>query len=177
MPGTAAEYAALAGSWTLIPPGEWEDGSPVTDGDWRDVWAVRCHHARIRRDKAKDKRPQRTAMQLLRSLLSPNQRAELTRGGNVVVRGSEGGTYRILPRFGHVERVTRNGRRWFVAERYCLHDVQDDDAMPPADLSIAHMLILLSDEPEFLRLANANDARDQLWNGEYLRRLRRRHAV
>ena len=49
--------------------------------------------------------------------------------------------------------------------------------MPPADLSAAHLLMLLSDEAAFLATANARDARDQLWNRDYLRRLRQRRAI
>ena len=48
---------------------------------------------------------------------------------------------------------------------------------PPADVTIAHLLLLWSDEAEFLRLANATRNRSDLWNGEYMRRMRNRRVV
>lgn len=176
MPGTNAELVQLADGEGYPEDFRWIDGTELTPEEWLTVLGMRLYLARMRRDKAKDRRSQRTALRLLRSLLTPGQRAQL-RSGSVVVTVASGNAYRLLPRFGHVERVTRNGRRWFVFERYCLHDVQDEDAMPPGDLSIAHLLLLLTDEAAFLAMANAHTCRDQLWNREYLRRMRRRHAV
>lgn len=173
MPGMPEEYAALAAGDDLLP-GRWRDGTDVSADEWRDVLALRGYVARMRRTGASG---QKRARVFFRSLLSREQRRELTRASSVVVTVASGRSYRITPRMGCVERVTRHKGRWFACERYCLHDEQDDDAMPPADLSAAHLLMLLSDEAAFLATANARDARDQLWNRDYLRRLRQRGAV
>ena len=69
--------------------------------------------------------------------------------------------------------MTRHGRRWFVRRHFCLHEQSLLVLpMPPADLALTHLLWLLADEQEFLRLANATDRRDMLWNGQWRRRLR-----
>lgn len=173
MPGTPEEYAALAAGDDLLP-GRWRDGTDVSADEWRDVLALRGYAAWRRRTGAPG---QKRACVFFRSLLSQEQRRELARASNVVVTVASGRSYRITPRTGCVERVARHKGRWFVCERYCIHDKQDDDAMPPADLSAAHLLMLLSDEAAFLATANARDARDQLWNRDYLRRLRQRRAI
>jgi hypothetical protein len=95
----------------------------------------------------------------------------LARRGHFLATCPSGHTYRLTPRRGLAERVTFHGRRWFVSVAYCLHD-DGPDRMPPADVTLAHLLLLLSDETGFLLLANASDRRDQLWNGPYRRRLR-----
>jgi hypothetical protein len=77
-----------------------------------------------------------------------------------------------------VDRIVRHGQRWFRRTAYCVHDDPDDpDAMPPADLTVAHLLMVLADEAEFLATANARDVRTQMWNGDYLRRMRRRRLA
>lgn len=114
----------------------------------------------------------RRAMRLLRSFLTPEQRARLRRSRDFLAVGSAGGVYRLAPYRGNTERVTRHGRKWFVFESFCLHDERDGDAMPHPDLVLAHLLLLTADEPAFLALANARNHRDALWNGDYLRRMR-----
>jgi uncharacterized protein YeaC (DUF1315 family) len=177
MPGTPQEFVDLATSDSLMPVGlRWADGTELTDDDRQSVLAVRVYEARIRRARRHRGRVQNRAMAMFRSLLTPRQRAELTSSGCVVLTLASGNAYRIIPKIGGVERVTRHGTRWFVAERFCIHDEQDDDAMPPADLATAHLLLLLASEDEFLATANARNARDQLWNREYLARMRERIA-
>jgi hypothetical protein len=171
MPGEPTEYAAFAAIETGRDGLRWDDGSEVTEAEYRDVLALRAYLARMRHHDRR-RGPQRKAVALLRSFLSPAQRDRLRATGCFLVVLPSGRTYRIEPRFGFVERVTRQGSRWYADERYCLHDDQDDGKMPPADVSTAHMLLLLADETEFLRIANARTARDQLWNRAYLQRLR-----
>lgn len=114
---------------------------------------------------------QKRAIGLLLSLLTPAQRSELRRTRRVVIRGTAGGWYRIRPSVGQVTQVEWHKSRWYQVTSYCLHD--PDGALPPADSSVGHLLLLLSDEPSFLAEANATDRRSlTLWNGDWLRRLR-----
>lgn len=173
MPGTPDEYLRYAvaehGPWPL----RWDDGSEVTTADRIDLNAIRAYRQRQLAYKHRDRRPQQKAMRLLRKFLSASQRTQLKRGKAFVVVAPSGHAYRLHPKTGSVAQVTTHGRRQFAAVRYCLHD-DPEGKMPPADLSLAHMLLLLSDEAAFLATANFRTARDQLWNGEYLRRMRRR---
>jgi hypothetical protein len=181
MPGTAQEMVELAGRLGNDPvvtaatdEFRWADGTGVTDDEWRDVLALHAYLLRMRR---RDRRSaaQRKAGRLLRQLLAPAQRASLSRLGYFYVTVPSGQTYRLDPRRGHAERVEWHKSRYFARRSYCLHDTDDDGKLPPADVTIAHMLLLLADEAAFLATANESPRDDQLWNGEYLRRMRRRH--
>ena len=177
MPPTNDEFIGLALSAQTEPPPAWADGSPVTAGDWRTVLALRDYHRGMRERKSEQQRKaQSRALALLRSILGPDQRAELARRRCLVLSLPSGNSYRFWPRTGQVERVTQHGSHWFIHTRYCVHDAQDDGAMPPADRSLAHLLMLLADETEFLATANATYARDQLWNPAYLRRMREQRS-
>ena len=132
----------------------------------RSIFEAVAHEKRRRAHR----RGQRRAMRLLRSLLPEEQREAVRRSGCFRVVGSLGGVYRLHPHHGAVERVERHGRHWFATVNYCLHD--DGREMPAADLTLAHMLWLLSDEARFLAEANARPMMSELWNGDYMRRLR-----
>ncbi len=176
MPGTPEEYTRYAtAEWNPDLLLTWEDGTAITREEQDDIVLLRAYVYRVQRHRNRDRKPQRTAMRLLRSFLSTTQTAQLRSNKAFLVETPSGKSYRLYPRMGTVEQVTRHGRSWFVFRRFCLHDDPDASGsrMPPADLSLAHMLLLLADEAEFLRLANASTARDQLWNGEYRRRLAR----
>ncbi len=173
MPGTTDEILALVTLEDTPPAFLWADGTAPTAAELADVAALRGYRRTLlwRRRSG----PQRVAMRLLRSLLSADQRASLRRSKSFLVIASSGRAYRLWPALGSTELVTRHGTRWYVLLRYCLHDDRSDPglAMPPADLSVAHLLLLLADEDGFRAEANARHARDQLWNPDYLRRVRR----
>lgn len=116
-------------------------------------------------------------MRLLRRLLSAGQRRQLRRLRYFYATTPTGATYRLDPRRAHAERVERHGPRgrWYAKRSFCLHDDHDADKMPPADVTTAHLLLLMADEAAFLEMANETRRDDQLWNGDYLRRMRRRH--
>ncbi len=179
MPGEPREYLRYA---TAPDPPEidavrWEDGTPATPEEFRDIVLLRAYAFRqIERRRRRASGPQRRALRLLRSLLSGEQLRQLRSNREFLATAASGNTYRIDPRRGITEQVTRHGRRWFVLRRFCLHD-SEEGKMPAADLAIAHLLLLLSDEAEFLRLANATYMRDQLWNADYRRRLREARAL
>lgn len=133
---------------------------------------VEFHLARERTERRSA--AQKRAMGLLRSLLTPEERAHLrrTHGRCFHVVGSAGGVYRLRPRSRSAERVEKHGSRWFAVERFCYHD--PDNELPPADVTIGQMLLLRCDEPGFRAAANVTPALDMLWNGDYLRRFSRR---
>jgi hypothetical protein len=178
MPGTPREMAALAEAWpqdSLIPPPghRWADGTGISPEEEADLLALRYYLVRLRR-AGRHRAGQRKARRLLRSLLAPAQRAELRRLRYFYVTTPGGNVYRLDPRNGHAERVERHGGRYFARVSYCLHDADDGDKMPPADVTIAHLLLLIADEDAFLATANASPRDDQIWNREYLRMLRDR---
>jgi hypothetical protein len=115
--------------------------------------------------------PQRKALGLLRSLLTDTQRSQLARSRNFRVEGSLGGVYRLWPKndHAHTEQVERHKTRWYVRASFCYHDPENE--LPPADVSIAHLLLISADEGEFLAKANKTLQGRNLWNGAYLRRL------
>jgi hypothetical protein len=177
MPGVTQEYVRLCElpecpAWPLDH--RWADGTAVTRDEYATIAVLWAYAESMRRRRAVERsRPQRTAMRLLRSLLSTEQLRQL-RSKSFVVVAPSGNRYRLWPRTGQVERIELHGRKWFAVWSYCLHDDPGDDGqrMPPADLSLAHMLHLLTDEAAFLREANATPAQDQLWNRDYLARRR-----
>jgi hypothetical protein len=182
MPGKPEEFVALVnallagtGSLPAVDDFRWADGSAIADAEWRDVLALQAYAVRQRSLRLRSP-SQRRAMRLLRGLLPADRRAELSRLRYFHVTTPAGATYRLDPRRGHAERVERHGRRWFVKRWYCLHDADDNGKLPPADVTIAHLLLLLADEPSFLGTANESRRDDQLWNGAYLRRIRAARA-
>lgn len=179
MPGTDAEFVALVNLVAAEVPTfdiashRWADGTGINQGEIADLRALATYAlGLIARRKVAQSAPQRKARRLLRSLLSASQLRSLRRSKCFVVVTPGGSTYRLDPRYGTAERVEKHGRRYFVRAGFCLHDEKDSDAMPPADVTIGHMLLLLADEAMFLATANHNRRDDQLWNGDYLRRLR-----
>lgn len=112
---------------------------------------------------------QRRARSLLRSFLTPAQNRQLMRSRFFLVVGNAGGIYRLVPESGSVARVEKHGSRYYATTRYCLHD--PDEEMPPADVTLGQMLLLLCDEPAFIAQANATNHR-LLWDKDYLRWLR-----
>jgi hypothetical protein len=180
MPGTPAEMIALVNAALARPEAaerlvgwwRWADGTGVSASERADLAAL-LWYTRHLREQRRDRPAQRRAMRLLRSLLPAPMRAELRRRRCFHVRAASGATYRLDPRIGLAERVERHGGRWYATRSFCLHDADDEGKMPPADRTVAHLLLLMADEPAFLATANATRCDDQLWNRDYLRRARR----
>lgn len=121
---------------------------------------------------------QRTATRLFKSWLTASQRLELRQRGHVTVTGSEGGVYRLRPQNGMCERVEQHGKNWYRVATYCYHDV--DGELPNADTSLAHLLILSTDEARFRAEANQTACWPQCWDSSYMRRraeIRRGNAL
>lgn len=97
---------------------------------------------------------QERAEELLGWLLSDEQAASRREHGFFTVRGSRSGAvYRIHDTgiSGNVDRLDASGHRDMV---YCAHP----PGVPAADVHLAQMLLLATDEDEFLRVANARAA-------------------
>lgn len=154
--GTAQRLADHAIAVDMIDWGGWSEEEKTT------VLQLACHMILDRHKKE----PQRRALKLLRSWLTSEQRAEWRSSRQVTVIGSAGGRYRLYPQTGTTLRVERHGKRWWGVASFCLHP---DHWIPPADIALAHLLNLRTDEPAFL--ARANEHKTHLWDGAYLRRL------
>lgn len=148
---TSEEMVALARrfvSHEVAPDmcAEWADWTPQ---ERRETISLTVYIIRT-----EDREPaERKARALFRSWLTAAQRAELTRTGQVVVTGSAGGRYRIGPTWlATTRRIERHGRRDFAVAQYCLHDAGAE--LPRADIALAHLLLIVTDEAEFLRQAN-----------------------
>jgi hypothetical protein len=103
----------------------------------------------------------RPALRLLRQFLTPEQQRQLrsTRAFDVEVGANR---YRLIPGTGAAQRLRRAGRVWRYDTMYCLHEsegVAKQERVPPADLSLAHLLMLVNDEAGFLATANATPRR------------------
>lgn len=158
-----------------------EDRIAPDDVDWTEIstdqfnqllWMVDYVAAdnRLKEFEARSRPAQRRAYRLLRTLLTPEQRQQLTQGRNFRVTGSAGRTYRLWPAVHLVEKVEKHGRYWFRKGSFCLHP--EPETVPKADVTIGHLLMLRADEPGFLQLANFTGA-SMLWDGDWMRRLNR----
>lgn len=128
--------------------------------------------------------PQKRALRLLRGLLSDEQVAQLRRSRSFRITLPSGRTYGFSPNSGAVRLLERHGSRWFMVGLYCLHEEPLDmfaaegmpgmvtvDAIPLADRTIAHLLLLLADEGRFLAEANYTPFRRHMgWDPEWMRR-------
>jgi hypothetical protein len=91
------------------------------------------------------------ARALLLSLLTEDARATFADTGVIHVVGSAGGRYRIER--GYSGNIHGGGRE------YCAHPRMtspEGDRMPMEDAMIAQMLMIQTDEPGFLEIANAS---------------------
>lgn len=136
----------------------------LTEAERREVCVLAVYELQRRHRPAN----QRTAMRLLRSWLTPQQARELSMRGHVTVVGSLGGVYRLRPQNALCERVERHGKNWYRVATYCYHDV--DSELPAADVSLAQLLILATDEARFRAEANETKCWPECWDSEYMRR-------
>jgi hypothetical protein len=151
----------------------WEKFSPEFE---RDVMRLVLYETNRRRlCRSKMDAAQLRARGLLRSLLSAEQKRMLDNRRYFYVTGSAGGTYRLRPEFGSCDGVVKHGKNFFASVRYCFHD--PEGILPAADVTIGQMLHILSDEADFLARANSKPIQSDLWDGEYLRRIRTARAA
>jgi hypothetical protein len=123
----AQPSCAVVGTTCVIPPGTREGWKPPGS------------------EKARKR-----ARKLLLSLLDARQRREFEQHGHfhVHLHTADGvRRYRIRDYKG-VERVDERGR---VLRRYCIHPPTD---FPAEDTAVAQLMLLETDEAEFLRVAN-----------------------
>lgn len=113
---------------------------------------LRHETTRYLRKRQRASKAQRKALGLLRSFLTPEQRATLRRQRYVEVE-TPTALYRLYPSSGITRRVVRRKSKTYATIRYCYHDA--DALLPPADVSLAHFLMLHADEWGFLTSANA----------------------
>jgi hypothetical protein len=97
------------------------------------------------------------AVDLLVSLLPPEQVDVYRQHGHFEIVGSHGTLYRINTGVsGNVEWITPDGE---VGGQLCAHPTMAESWLPTPDVMLSQMLALLTDEPEFVRLANVHAGR------------------
>lgn len=177
MPGTTQETIEAARQLArfVLAPDQitaicWADGTRITPEEEREVFALAMYE--LIWLKKYNFEGQRRALALLRTLLSASQRRQLAAGHGFLARGNLGGVYRLHANVGVAWKVEKHGIRWFATRSFCIHDMPE--ICPPADVTIGHLLLLSADEAEFLRTANAKDRPLLCWDGEYLKRARRK---
>ena len=152
----------------------WADGSRISADERRELLTLLQYEGRLRvqrHEAAQQNGPTRRSRRLLASFLSPEQRERFRLKGEFYVTAPSGRVYRFHPGWPPAE-VERHGKRVFAVRSFCLHQ-DPEHAMPAADLTLAQLLLLSHSEEAFRAEANHRDHLDQLWNGDYLRRLRR----
>lgn len=110
---------------------------------------------------------QRRAYRLLRRFLSPKQRSDLRTKRYFNVVSSSGRLYRLRPSTGAVYMVEHHRTRDFEKIAYCIHS--ELKRIPAADETIAHMMLLQTDEDRFLDIAHISYISNRLWNGRWRR--------
>lgn len=126
-----------------------------TEAEGRKVFAFINYEAEYRYHNCpSQRRAQRRAKALLRSLVSPKQWREFRSRACFKVRGSAGGMYQLCPETGAVHGLVLWKGRWYPVTDYCLIHPSKCD-LPPADTTISHLLLLTADEPAFLAEAHA----------------------
>lgn len=96
------------------------------------------------------------AEELLLLMLSDEQAASRREHGWFAVRGSQSGsTYRVHDRgiANNVDRLDAEGRREMI---FCAHPA----GVPAPDVHLAQLLLIATDEAEFLRIANSHRPAD-----------------
>jgi len=154
----------------------WADGTTPDEEEERTLNALVRYEWRCRMDRrlTELQRPaQRKAMRCLRRFLSGTQRRQLARSRCFDVTAPSGRVYRFWPAEAMVEELERHGKRLYRIASFCIHpDLKH--GLPPADVTLSQLLLLSTDEAEFLATANARNRRSQqLWNGDWARQLRR----
>jgi hypothetical protein len=153
-------YVSSATTTMYVPAwGAWNTAYEETR-EQREV-RERCEAAA--RQRAEDLRRAREAAsnraeELLLSLLTEEQAASYRERGWFEVRGSRGGRWRIRNRgqAGNVDLMPEIGEEREAT--YCAHP---PDGLPDADAHVAQMLALVTNEEEFLRVANCRYRRPE----------------
>lgn len=142
-------YTGQAGIATYAQAPETEEQRAEREACSRE-WRERADREARERQAARDR-----AEELLILMLSEEQQQSRRENGWFAVRGSTSGkVYRI--RAGQVSNVDEmDGNE--VAARHCAHPPQ----VPDADAHLAQMLLLATDEDQFLRVANTRRLRPE----------------
>lgn len=126
---------------------------------------VRQNEERTARIAAQDAARTRARNTLL-EFLTPVQRAEYEAEGHFVCTGSEGNRYRIER--GNAGNVVYLDERGEAAGRLCAHPSMSEQWLPDQDVALAQMLALMTDERNFVRIANVHRGRAPEFAGAVL---------
>jgi hypothetical protein len=140
----------------------------LSPADQREIMHFAGYTVQYEIDEAGRKR----AMRLLHQVLTPRQKYELRKTRMFTVTGTAGGRYRLHPGSGQIHRLAPRGPlgREYQTHSFCLHERGglNAPAFPGPDRSLAHLLLLRTDEPTFL--AEAHAVPDPPWRNRLNRR-------
>jgi hypothetical protein len=124
-------------------------------------------HEQQRNDRIAAQAAARTrARNTLLEFLTPEQRAEYEAHDHFVCIGSEGNRYRIER--GNAGNVVYLDERGEMAGRLCAHPSMREHWLPDEDVALAQMLALMTDERNFVRIANVHRGRAPEFAGAVL---------
>jgi hypothetical protein len=126
-----------------------------------------ARHEQQRNDRITAQAAARTrARNTLLEFLTPEQRAEYEAHDHFVCIGSEGNRYRIER--GNAGNVVYLDERGEMAGRLCAHPSMRENWLPDEDVALAQMLALMTDERNFVRIANVHRGRAPEFAGAVL---------
>jgi hypothetical protein len=127
----------------------------------------RARYAQERIDRIAQQEAARTrARNTLMEFLTPEQRAEYEAHDHFVCTGSEGNRYRIER--GSAGNVVYLDERGEAAGRLCAHPSMREQWLPDSDVALAQMLALMTDERNFVQIANVHRGRAPEFAGAVL---------
>jgi hypothetical protein len=147
-----------ADRWTLFSPLTF-NGQQLEASPFPSEVAVAGRVAQQDRVRRAEERvvAQSRAVELLVSLLPPEQVTVFREHGHFEITGSHGTRYRVNEGVsGNIEWLRPTGE---VGGRLCAHPTMQDGWLPTADVMLSQLLALTADEREFLRLANVHAGR------------------
>jgi hypothetical protein len=159
------------GAGTLGPYGNVITYAPpqraLTPGEEAARAERRVRYEQQRNDRIAAQAAARTrARNTLLEFLTPEQRAEYEAHDHFVCTGSEGNRYRIER--GNAGNVVYLDERGEAAGRLCAHPSMREQWLPDSDVALAQMLALMTDERNFVQIANVHRGRAPEFAGAVL---------
>lgn len=124
---------------------------------------VEYERRRLQWRRPSTRRAVRRSFRLLRSFLDESQRRQLRNTRSFRFQTASGKHYRIwLLWDANIEEVRPHGQRWYAYWSFCIHPPLTQDGLqpvPPADVALGQLLMLLDSEDRFLETANPTPRR------------------
>lgn len=165
--GTTIAYAPLQTPYYDPPRYAPPVQRTITPEEEADRAARLLRQQQQRRDRIAAQESARTrARNTLLEFLTPEQRTEYEAHDHFVCTGSEGNRYRIER--GSAGNVVYLDERGEAAGRLCAHPSMSEHWLPDQDVALAQMLALMTNERNFVRIANVHRGRAPEFDGAVL---------